>query len=52
MNWTFWLVLVPTISYAAAACVYSWQKNWPLAVIYAGYSFANLGLLALDLQAK
>ena len=50
MSLSFWLVLVPTISYATTAGVYLWQKNWPLAIVYAGYSFANCGLLALDLQ--
>jgi hypothetical protein len=50
MTWTFYLLLVPTLSYAAAAVVYGMQGNWPLAVVYAGYCFANTGLLALDLM--
>ena len=52
MSLSFWLILVPTFSYATASCVYSWQKNWPLAIVYAGYAFANVGLLALDAQAR
>jgi uncharacterized protein involved in cysteine biosynthesis len=48
MSWSFWLVLIPTLCYAAAACVYAAGKSWPLAVVYCGYAFANLGLLALD----
>lgn len=54
MSWSFWLLCVPTVSYALAAAVYGYQKNWPLAVVYFGYSFANCGLLALDrvMQAR
>jgi hypothetical protein len=52
MSWSFWLLLVPTIAYGLAAGVYASQKNWPLAVVYAGYFCANWGLIALDLQAK
>lgn len=47
---SFALILIPTGCYTLAAAVYAWQKNWPLAVVYAGYAFANTGLLALDLQ--
>lgn len=50
MSWSFGLLLVPTISYGLAAMSYSFQKNWPLAVVYFGYCFANTGLLALDLK--
>lgn len=52
MTWTFALVAIPTGCYALAAGFYATKGNWPLAVVYAGYCFANLGLLALDLQAK
>ena len=53
MTWTFYLLLIPTIAYLLAAMGYAFQQNWPLAVVYAGYSFANCGLLALDvMQAK
>lgn len=53
MSWSFWLIAVPTACYAFAAVSYWIQGSWPLAVVYAGYSFANCGLLALDaMQAK
>jgi hypothetical protein len=50
VSWSFWLLLVPTGAYALAATVYVAKGNWPLAIVYAGYAFANCGLLALDLQ--
>lgn len=46
------LIIIPTLCYGAAAITYGWQKNWPLAIVYCGYAFANCGLLALDLQAR
>lgn len=46
------LIIVPTICYASAAVMYAIKDNWPLAATYAGYAFANCGLLALDLQAR
>jgi hypothetical protein len=48
---TFALILIPTLCYGIASLTYAWQRNWPLAVVYAGYAFANTGLLALDLKA-
>jgi hypothetical protein len=53
MTWTFCLIAIPTLCYAAAAVSYGLQSNWPLAITYSGYAWANLGLLALDrLMAK
>jgi hypothetical protein len=53
VSWSFWLVLIPTACYTLAAAVYGVNGNWPMSVVYAGYSFANCGLLALDvMQAK
>lgn len=49
---TFAFILVPTLCYMGASILYGWKGNWPLAVVYAGYAFANTGLLALDLSAK
>lgn len=43
-----WLILVPGCCYALAACLYGYQRNWPLAIVYSGYAFANAGLLMLD----
>jgi hypothetical protein len=48
VSWSFWLLLIPTICYALAAGVYAFGRNWPMAVVYVGYSLANCGLLALD----
>jgi hypothetical protein len=45
---SFALILVPTGCYALAACIYGWQRNWPLAITYSGYAWANCGLLWLD----
>lgn len=50
MSWSFWLILAPTVCYLAASVVYGAQGKWPLMVVYAGYAFANTGLLALDLR--
>jgi hypothetical protein len=48
VSWSFWLILAPTICYAAAAVVYGLQKNWPLMIVYYHYAGANIGLLWLD----
>jgi hypothetical protein len=48
VSWSFWLILAPTVCYAAAAVVYGVQGSYPMSVVYAGYSFANIGLLWLD----
>jgi hypothetical protein len=45
---TFLFILVPTVCYAAAAAVYAWKGNYPLAITYSGYAWANVGLLWLD----
>jgi uncharacterized protein involved in cysteine biosynthesis len=50
VSWSFYLLLIPTIAYVLAAMAYSFKGNWPLAVTYFGYAFANCGLLALDVQ--
>lgn len=49
---TMWLIIVPTLCYAGASGMYLWQKNWPLAITYFGYAFANIGLLWMDLQLR
>lgn len=48
MNWSFWLLLVPTLAYGLACGVYISQRNWPLAIVYWHYMGANIGLLWLD----
>ena len=52
MTLSFAFVLVPTLCYAGASAYYASAKNWPLAIVYSGYAFANCGLLALDIQAN
>jgi len=42
------LIVIPTLCYVGAALTYGWQKNWPLAITYSGYAWANLGLLWMD----
>lgn len=48
MNWSFYLLLIPTIAYLLASMGYGLGGNWPLAIVYFGYAFANTGLLWLD----
>jgi hypothetical protein len=52
MSWTFGLLLIPTIAYVLAAMAYGFQGNWPMSIVYLGYSFANCGLLWLDRLQK
>lgn len=54
MSLSFWLILVPAVSYAGATLVYGAQKNWPLAIMYSGYAWAAVGALWLDrvMQAR
>jgi hypothetical protein len=42
------LIIIPGVCYLAAAAMYGWQGNWPLAITYSGYAWANVGLLWLD----
>lgn len=48
MSLAAWFIVIPTACYAGAACVYAWNRDWPLAVVYTGYAFANCGLMALS----
>jgi hypothetical protein len=48
VSWSFWLLLVPTGAYLLAAGVYASKGNWPLCIVYAGYTVGNIGLLWLD----
>ena len=45
MNWTFVLIAVPTVCYVGAAFGFYSKGNVNMAVVYAGYSLANLGFL-------
>jgi hypothetical protein len=48
VTWTGWLIVIPGASYALAALVYAYQRNWPFAIVYSGYCWANAGLWWLD----
>jgi hypothetical protein len=52
MSLSFAFILVPTICYAGACAYYLFTGNHPLAIVYSGYSWANVGLLWLDLLLK
>jgi hypothetical protein len=52
VNWSFWLVLLPTVCYAGAAVSYGIHRDWPSVVIFAGYAIANCGFLAIELMRK
>ena len=52
MSVTLALILVPTLCYASAALIYLHQANWPLAIAYSGYAWANLGLMWVDVMLK
>lgn len=42
-----WLIAVVGLVYAAIAAENLWRGNWPMAVVFAGYSFSNAGLYVL-----
>ena len=48
MTITGLLIIIPTLCYGLAAGLYLLKSNWPLAIVYTGYSLANVGLLWLD----
>jgi hypothetical protein len=52
VTWTFALILVPTLCYAGAMVMYLLKGDYALALVYSGYSWANLGLLWLDWARK
>ena len=39
-----WLVVVTGVIYAYIAAEQLWKGNTPMALMYAGYAFANAGL--------
>ncbi len=49
MSPAFWFVLVPTLCYAAAMAVYLFRGDAPMAIVYSGYAWANIGLLWLEM---
>ena len=48
MGLSFYLILIPAISYTLASGAYAWQGNWPLTIMYSGYAWAAVGALWLD----
>ena len=46
------LILIPGVCYALAAGVYLMEQNWPLMIVYSGYSWSNVGLLWIDAKLK
>lgn len=48
MTITALLLIIPTLCYGLAAGLYLFKSNWPLAIVYTGYSAANVGLIWLD----
>jgi hypothetical protein len=45
------LVSLVTAAYVGVAINEAWRRNWPDSTIFAGYAFANFGLIA-NLLAK
>jgi hypothetical protein len=46
------LILIPGLCYLLAAGLYGWEGNYPLAIVYSGYAWANAGLWWLDSLAR
>lgn len=44
---TFWPLLACTCCYALTAIGFAREQNWPMAGIFAGYTAANFGFLAI-----
>lgn len=38
------LIAITGLIYALVACDLAWRGRWDLAIAYAGYAFANVGL--------
>lgn len=39
-----WLVAATGLAYLYVAGEQAWQRNLPMAIVYAGYAIANIGL--------
>ena len=48
MTLTGALIVIPGVCYALASLIYAYQQQWPMSVVYAGYSFSNYGLFLID----
>ena len=52
MTWPDTLPIVTGILYTAAAVGYWRQKNFGLSIAFAGYAFANIGLVWAALEIR
>lgn len=50
MSWAFLLIAIPTACYLGAAVAYGIRGEWPNAIIFSGYFWANCGFLAIELM--
>ncbi len=50
MSWSFLMVLLPTLCYAASAVLEAFYGIGPMAIVFFGYSFANVGFLWMLLK--
>ena len=42
-----WLIAVCGLIYAGVAVDQAARGNWPMCIVYAGYSFSNIGLYVM-----
>ncbi len=42
-----WLIALTGLIYAGVAVEQAVRGNWPMCVVYTGYSFSNIGLYVL-----
>lgn len=42
-----WLIAFVGLIYALIAAENLWRGNWPMAIVFAGYSASNIGLYVL-----
>lgn len=42
-----WVIVLITVMYAVAAINLFTKCQWQLGMVYAGYAFANIGLIAM-----
>lgn len=52
MTWVDALPIATGVAYTVAAWGYARQKNYGLAIAYAGYAFANVGLVWAALELR
>jgi hypothetical protein len=45
-----WLIALTGLIYFYVTCEQLWLRNWPLAFMYFGYAFANIGAYWLAIK--